>query len=486
MAQLRCLFADAQKALQRDSTEVDKDSSEDLRSITASQLLARHHRTVCDIRENYEPIEEDLRQLSTKVAHVSSPAVRVGERLEALEAHRSRALEIHDVVRNFDALNNPASTSAAAVKKGSLDAVFTDPSRSYELLKILKLLVPVAAELDSPQTERGKKCVESYVKQVETKLIREFQDARDGKGKDDKRTLQERTEDMKKIADALTEFNGGTSVVQTFLQMPHFFVHPEEFTGGPLEDPDTTMDPLPEESSKDYFNHLDKPLELSKLESYLQIICHQLKNEYKIIVIVFQNPGEIMGQLIRKSMELNVRPFFDALLMNPRIGPLDYARVLHAACTMSNNILREELSPIVEFVGGMTFHSFLDNFFESYLIPRKNDASYLQKESYMNAEMRGCTKSFDVLLEDFKRNITAYAEVEAANAAFFAQLKHKKNTVELAPLSSLLSVDIAQKLISINSLSIKRCCDVSKLSDLFVSTHVYTSLLLFDNHVSLL
>ena len=441
---------------------------------------------MCEIRERYEPIEEDLRVLSGKVTRVSGPAVRVGERLEALEAHRARALEIHEVVRNFDALNNPASTNAAAMKnpsQGLLDAVFTDPARVFDLAKIMKLLVPVAAELDAPSTERGKKCVESYAKQVETTMIAQFQEA----------MCQSDKPRMKRIADSLFEFNGGSSLVVMFLQMPRLFTCRDSFFGGPLDDPDTTIAAWPDTATPaasdtaatttttttttgNRGNNTSSTgsgsaavMELPKLSRFLRKVCDELATEHETIFDVFPNPAEIMGQLVQKTMELCVRPFLDALLTNPRVPSVDYARVLHSACLFSRRFLATNLAPLVDSVAGMPLAVFLDTFFEPYLVPRRGDASCVLKESYMSAEMRACTSAFDTLLGAFQRTTDLYAEVEAANSTLLAQLTRNKNTTPLPPVSTLLTLDTAQKLISLNKQAVFRCCDVSKLPDLFVA-----------------
>ena len=470
------MFTDARTALQRGTELVP--SAEAGGTLTASELLSQHHQTVCEIRERYEPIEEDLRVLSGKVTRVSGPAVRVGERLEALEAHRARALEIHEVVRNFDALNNPASTNAAAMKnpsQGLLDAVFTDPARVFDLAKIMKLLVPVAAELDAPSTERGKRCVESYAKQVETTMIEQFQEA----------MCQSDKARMKRIADSLFEFNGGSSLVVMFLQMPRLFTCRDSFFGGPLDDPDTTLEAWPSSSSSSSSDPSSSPsttgtssrsnnsnsatvMELPKLSRFLRKVCDELATEHETIFDVFPNPAEIMGQLVQKTMELCVRPFLDALLTNARIPSVEYARVLHGACLFSGRFLATHLAPLVDSVAGMPLQVFLDTFFEPYLVPRRGDASCVLKESYMAAEMRACTSAFDTLLGAFHHTTELYAEVEAANSTLFAQLTRNKNTTPLPPISSLLVLDTAQKLISLNKQAVFRCCDVSKLPDLFV------------------
>ena len=105
-----------------------------------------------------------MRALCSAVARVSGPAVRVGERLAELESQRKRATEIGTVVREFSAMNAGKEDENKPMDREAL----------AERARLLHLLAPVAAELDSPNVEKGKEAVENEVRSVETALTDEF------------------------------------------------------------------------------------------------------------------------------------------------------------------------------------------------------------------------------------------------------------------------------------------------------------------------
>jgi hypothetical protein len=259
-----------------------------------------------------------------------------------------------------------------------LDPVFTDPSQIFELARVVKLLVPVAHELDSPGTAKGKREIEKLASHVETTLLERFCTASEVGN----------LAKMKEIAEALTVFNGGDSLVARFIQTRKLFRDMAEVRA------DEAAARAPIALGGGPADRIDDP----RLAEFFRKIVRELQREHGVIVSVFPKPTAVTSLLVQKTLELRVRPFIDAVVYAPEligeaatVPKMAYVRVLHNTYVLAQELLVKELRQYSETAGGAQMGTFIEAFFSTYLWPCTADGkphpnSYISKELEAMAE----------------------------------------------------------------------------------------------------
>jgi len=451
-----------------------EDSSAQSAAVAVAQEFAesakRLRERAGELRDGYERLYDEFRSLDQQVARVSSTAARIGERLDTLEQHRRRAAEIIRLLQYFAQLNSlppdpppssskqrqappPSSPSTTAMTTTAtyvpqLDSVFTDSTQLLELARVVRLLAPVARELDSPATARGKREVEKLVSKVETALLDRFFEAESAGN-----LLK-----MKEAADAMTAFNGGDSLVSRFIQTRSLFTD----AAGRAADDELARSPPPLLPPTTTTASSQRP-EDARLTEFCNKVLRALQKEHGVVLSVFPKPPAVMSLLVQKVLELRVRPFVDALVYRQGASRLEYVRTLHAMHGTLNTVLFAGLKQISGTAGGAQLEAFAEAFLASYLWPCTPDGQP-HPNSYIAKEIEAMTEIYSEGLRVFDRKKRALEKL-----GLRAPQASDQGAMPGEASDELVSIQTVLEFVHANEAAIGRCTALSRKTDLAIN-----------------
>lgn len=145
---------------------------------------------------------EDLEERFTKV---SSTAVVIGDKLQALDQERARVLETDETMEALLALNDPSSKLAKSSNR--LFNTLQDPAQLHEAARVIKKMCVFSTELSSPSIAHAVGEIERLSQTIENDLLSEFSDAQES-GND---------KGMRKCAESLIEYSDKEKVADRYV-----------------------------------------------------------------------------------------------------------------------------------------------------------------------------------------------------------------------------------------------------------------------------
>jgi len=196
---------------------------------------------------------EKFKNVDKRVYNVGNTAIRIGDRLDALDQQRSRISEIKSILDAFIDLNSNNSNTAPSTDS----TIWTDDNKIHDRAMLIKRLSNIVSDLESdhsktntlknetvrPSSEKGEEAddsvlssdrdkrkllnvkkmsvgkakVEEYSNMIENMLLRRFESAAN----------EHNIQAMKETAFTLYSFNGGASCVTTYIAKLNMFFNPD-------------------------------------------------------------------------------------------------------------------------------------------------------------------------------------------------------------------------------------------------------------------
>jgi hypothetical protein len=126
--------------------EDQEDSQMFIIAFKFSAGVSQIKRKIKDFGDTLEHVHKEFESLDTRLTDVGNTAIRIGEQLETIDKHRTRAAEAKDVILYFLEFNE------GSFKR--LDNLFkTGPEGEYKVGIIARRLITIAKEVDVVGTE---------------------------------------------------------------------------------------------------------------------------------------------------------------------------------------------------------------------------------------------------------------------------------------------------------------------------------------------
>ncbi|KAL1514248.1 hypothetical protein ABEB36_003535 [Hypothenemus hampei] len=226
---------------------------------------------------------DNFQELDSKINHVATKVLHLGDQLDNVNGPRSRVVDAHKLMTHLsEFLSNGPLTSS----------IFNDPYRIDEAADVIQKLFLIAQDLPSPKFESVKRKIERTYSDIEKALIEDFVRAM---SKDDLTR-------MKAIANVLFQFKGYSQCVDAYIDQSQ--------VGCLL--------------SKDIFG-------------YLVPLC---KHNYEIIKEVFNNPQQVMAKFVLNLYQLKLTDYVQSRL-NSKLGTYEYLQLLYELYSKTNQFSNE-------------------------------------------------------------------------------------------------------------------------------------------------
>ncbi|XP_050301731.1 exocyst complex component 5 isoform X2 [Anthonomus grandis grandis] len=238
---------------------------------------------IYNLLEQNKLSNETFQELDSKINHVATKVLHLGDQLDSVNGPRARVVEALKLMNHLsEFFNNGPLTSS----------IFNDPYRIDEAADVIQKLFLISQDLPSPKFEAVKRKIERTYSDIEKALIDDFVTA----------MSREDLTRMKAIANVLSQFKGYSQCVDAYIDQSQASCV----------------------LSKDVFSHL-VPL------------C---KHNYDIIKEVFRNPDQVMAKFVLNLYQLKLSEYIESRL-NAKIGTYAYLEILYELYSKTNQFSNE-------------------------------------------------------------------------------------------------------------------------------------------------
>ncbi|KAJ3141487.1 Exocyst complex component 5 [Physocladia obscura] len=442
---------------------------DDLEDAAQASENARRRKLV-EMNLAVEEVQSAFKSLEVHLGEVGKTAIRIGEQLETIDKQRRIAAEAKDLIYYFQDFNikkDGALALDAFRKSGSTTEAQTAP--------IVRRLNAIAKEIGTVGTEMAKESIEKFSEELETSILHQFHTAYT---KGDK-------EIMNKCAKVLTELNGGTSCVQTYINQHEFFINQAKVVSNGLFAEDDPID----KNSEVLLN--------PKLAKLFEEVKATIPQEWGIISSVFPNSVSVMQNFVQRVFAQSVQNYVEQeLSVAVEVGDMYYLRTLRivheATLSVCKNLYKFDKSVIMVDTKSVGISAVLDRCFDDLFVP------YTDNNRYVEVERRCLGNRFAERLANFNEFLVKKLEnifITYNNPRIQANrtLKHKQQamptfqtvgnilmgvteknsgsilnkTIAACPESvGLPSVSAMLEILEIHLEALERCKELSKLGDL--------------------
>ncbi|KAK9479224.1 exocyst complex component Sec10-domain-containing protein [Lipomyces japonicus] len=329
----------------------------------ATTAAAVHGRLVTGSAEQAcQNLADRFAELEVVVSDVASTTTTLGEAVDLVSRQRNRAASSSFLIKSYlsFAHNNDAGL-VDAMRQGSVDDQRQCAVTVRQLLRLARKINAM------PHAARTRANIEKYAEMVERELLRTFDRAYRGADMDA----------MKHLAEILTEFNGGSSVVQIFVNQHDFFivkeklVHQRVFDDAEfwhrLADPDSALLPSLDNTTLSLLNE----------------IRVTVKKESAIIKRVFPFPEKVLQVFIQRLFAQTIQQRVELLLSHAdSVSALAYVRTLqacHAGVADLVSGLKKSLQPDLDPGGALAM--LLDQSMQDLFVSYIENGRYIGQET---------------------------------------------------------------------------------------------------------
>lgn len=215
--------------------------------------------------------------LDVLVSDVASTTTALGEAVDLVSRQRNRAASSSFIIKCYIAFLNNDTQSVEKMRTGSFDDQRQCAITIRQLLRLARKITKI------PNAENVRASIEKYAEMVEMELLKTF----------DKAYRAADMSSMKAVAEILTEFNGGSSVIQIFVNQHDFFIVKDKLLHESVRADDLIWNNLSDP------NCLDPPFDPATLE-LLDEIRSTVQKESTIIKRVFPHPDSVLRVFLQR------------------------------------------------------------------------------------------------------------------------------------------------------------------------------------------
>ncbi|KAL3687513.1 hypothetical protein R1sor_013822 [Riccia sorocarpa] len=327
---LQPLFRDARKELVDLCNQVET-RLEKLRKEVAA-YDAKHGKRIGELEKGVDGLFVSFGRLDARISGVGQTAARIGDHLQAADAHRDVASQTIELIKYLMEFNSSPGDLM------ELSPLFSDDSRVAEAAAIAQKLrsyaeddlglpgpLHTSAVKNTPNASMGLEVavanLQDYCNELENRLLAKF----------DAASQRRELSTMAECAKILSQFNRGVSAMQRYVASRPMFMDVE----------------VMEQDAKT----VGEPGNIAKgLNALYKEILETLQKESATVTSVFPSPDAVMSILVQRILEQRVFAVLDRILEKPTLsnpvpmdegGFLKYLRTLAIAVEKTQELAKE-------------------------------------------------------------------------------------------------------------------------------------------------
>ncbi|KAI8893209.1 exocyst complex component Sec10-like protein [Globomyces pollinis-pini] len=383
-------------------------------SVKASEHSQK--RSFKEFNDNYDSIYQAFESLNTRLGEVGNTAIRIGEQLETIDKHRTRASDAKDLIHYYLEFNRGSFARLDMLRRESSEG-------EYKAAIIARRLSTISKEIDVKGKENAKENVEKYCEGFEKSLLVKFDQAYENADRNG----------MHHIAKTLLDFNGGNSCVQTYVNQHAFFINLVKIAETETESLDQ-----------------NQPWSKQKLQALKRLydeIRQAVVNEWDVIFDVFPNATAVIQVFVQRIFAQSIQNFLETILEDSQRKSseiyLELIVLTHKETSaLVSDMHRFDEDVIALLIGNRALTSILNRSFEDLYVP------YLQDQKYVIAETAWLTEKLEMELHTFLEaaktsGVKPLSVIQKEVNIFSALLGTKPanaNEVDIIPLPTLNTV----------------------------------------------
>ncbi|KAK9248788.1 exocyst complex component Sec10-domain-containing protein [Lipomyces tetrasporus] len=365
-------FEASLEALDRISAELN--SREQKIHHDARQADAAHQRTVAATEAQCHALTNQFSDLDLLVSEVASTTTSLGEAVDLVSRQRNRAASSQFIIKCYISFLENDPSVVENMRTGSFEDQRQCAITVRQLLRIARKINNI------PRAAVARENIEKYAEMVERELLKMF----------DKAYRSADMSSMKAVAGILTEFNGGASVIQIFVNQHDFFIMKDKLLHESMIDDDSLWQKLCDPTCE------DPPFDTATKE-LLDEIRITVKKESLIIKRVFPHPFSVLRVFLQRLFAQTIQQRIELILSHAKsISTLAYLRTLQNAHKEIGALvedLKAILKPDLDHGGGLSM--LLDQNMQDVFVP------YIENRQYIDTEKRSLQELTSVMLARF-------------------------------------------------------------------------------------
>lgn len=355
-------FESVLRVLERRQGEITKHENKAAIEVKSAEIT--HCKNIIASSHRINDVLRNFSALDGTVGDIASATSALNERLEKLSLQYEKSIESSFLINSYLTINKRASCE-------SLERLWESnlPSDKRKCANVTRQIQILSRKLeDVEHGERARDTIDKFAEKLERDLLNDFDTAY-------------RSADlviMKESADILTDFNGGSSVVQMFVNQHDYFIVQENL----VDDTSVMNDEM-------WTNMCDPDGDYSEFEDTLKKMATSMEDvimqELQIIRKVFRNPVVILRVFLQRVFAQKIQLQIEAYLKKAEsLSSLAYMRTLHVAYSKIRQFTTSLKSSFskehIDHDGELSV--LLDQNFSDIFVP------YIENGQYFEAELR--------------------------------------------------------------------------------------------------
>ncbi|EIE80071.1 hypothetical protein RO3G_04776 [Rhizopus delemar RA 99-880] len=355
-----------------------------------------YRQNVGDLHGAFADVYRSYDSLEGRIGEVGKTAIRIGEQLETIDKERSKASESRDIIEYFMEFQDGSSERLDSLVQGGEEG-------QLKAAIVARRLNAVAKEVDNDA--RARIAIEKFCESFEKEILEEF----------NKAYAEREPHHMAHCAKVLSEFNGGASCVQIYVNQHEFFM-----SNMAMEDAEQVRE------SEDNANLSDPNLPPPEVDTSLVKLYDDIRitvrKEAKIISDVFPQPATVMQVLLQRIFAQSIQNHIELLLSrSEKCSDLAYLRTLastHAETKRlienlkfycDKELLLKEAADINGLVTTASPDETLDRCMDDLFVP------YIEGDRYLKKEEESLRKLFGKIVSQFLNAMQQRKIISARN-----------------------------------------------------------------------
>lgn len=323
--------------------------------------------------------------------------MQIGEKLEELDRKRRRALDAAFLIRCWTEVSETGQlTSLEEIQRQqSSENKVRCAAITNQLMRISQRLDPASwAEANgnrgsvtngvngAGKTHNTREIIEKFSETLEQDLLKQFNDS----------YRRQNFDDMRECAEVLHGFNGGASVIATFVNQHQFFIDRDQLVSDEVTNDSEAWEAIADPDS-------ESPGVEPSLQALVDEVKLTMQEESFIIKRAFPYYETVLIKFIQRIFQQSIQQRLEAVLDKANsISSLAFLRTLHASRNCINSLVEDAKSH------GLTEHpepcsaqisQTLDQQMEELFVP------YLVGNSYIDREKKSLDELYNSLLFKF-------------------------------------------------------------------------------------
>ncbi|TIC70399.1 Mak16-domain-containing protein [Wallemia mellicola] len=443
---------------------------------TVKYAERQHLERTKELGRNFEAVGFSFLDLESSISHVGNTTVGIGEHLQVISDHRSRAIAARDLIQHYNTLARGNTSQLDSLRKSS------GKDSRLNCAILLRRLSALSAVVDAPHAQNTHQLIDKYCEKFEKDMLKLF----------DKSYRKGDPKMMAHCAQTLLVFNGGASCMQVYVNQHDFFISKDRIGNADNSD-----------NNAAFWNTLSDPdKQAPTVEPSLSALVDEIRStveqEAQIIQAVFPNPALVMQVFLQRVFAQSIQSKLEDLLEKAgSLSRFSFLRMLHISRMTISGLVEDlkkydTLSSSVKtigsglvapgtFAGPSGISTLLDQSLDELFVP------YMEGERYISLECTSLTELYAGYLSSFTlyhnavhsskstsmldRVVNQLSETSSASssAAALLKLSGKNNDDVLNTLDEndgKLSLDVAERMLKWHAESVGRCVDLTSSNNL--------------------